>query len=81
MITVTGFLYTYYQKSGYNNNNNNLRISFANINLNDIDIMNIVKAKNKLRNPEKLKIGYGIFNNRNELLDIVSILGTSLIVH
>ena len=41
--------------------------------------MNIEKAKIRLRNEKKLTIVYGIFNNnKNEALDILSILGCCL---
>ena len=70
VLTIFGFAYSYFQKYSDNKNDN----------IKGIDIMNIDKAKFTLRNGKKLTIIYGIFDNRNEALHIVSILGIILII-
>ena len=41
--------------------------------------MNIDRATIRLRNGKELTIGYVIFNNKNETLDILSLLGCCLV--
>ena len=70
VISLFGFAYSYDQKYGTNNINDNI---------NGIDIMNMDRAKIRLRIGKTLTIGYVIFNNKNETLDIISILGYCLV--
>ena len=60
VISVLGIGYSYYQKCGNNNDNN------INNNNNGIDIMDIDKAKIKLRNVKKMKIGY-VFIDKDKI--------------
>ena len=56
VISVLGIEYSYYQKVGNNNDHN------INNNINGIDIIDIDKAKFKLRNGKKMTIGYGLID-------------------
>ena len=77
LISILGFAYSYYQKCGYNNDNN------INNNINGLDIMDIDKAKLKLRNGKKLTIGYGLIDNDkidlNNPLSMIYMLAISLV--
>ena len=72
MITMVGFGYSYIQNHGNNNNN-----------FNGIDIMNIDKAKIKLKNCKNMTIGYGLIDKSNYDLNhpfnIVCMLGSCLV--
>ena len=72
VISVLGIGYSYYQKCGNNNDNN----------INGIDIMEIDKAKIKLRNG-KMTIGYGLIDkdkiNLNDPFNIIYMLAISLV--
>ena len=77
VISVLGIGYNYYQKCGKNNDKNN-----NNNNINGIDIMDIGKAKFKLRNGE-MTIGYGLIDKDkidfNDPFNIIYILAISLV--
>ena len=66
VISILGFAYSYCQKYGSKNNNDDI---------NDIDRDH---AKINLRNGKNLTIGYNVFNNNNETLDIICILAVIL---
>ena len=70
-ITLLGIGYSYFQKCGKNNN------------INGIDIMNIDKAKIKLKNGKNMTIGYGLIDKNNYDLNnpfnIVCVLASCLI--
>ena len=72
-ISLFGIGYSYFQSSGNNKDNN----------INCIDIMNIDKAKIKLKNGKNMSIGYGMTDkNKNGLNDpftIVSALASCLL--
>ena len=71
-ISLLGIGYSYFQKCGNNNNN-----------INGIDIMNIDKAKIKLKNGKNMTIGYGLIDKNNHDLNnpfnIVCVLASCLI--
>ena len=73
MVTMVGFGYSYFQKCGNNNDNK----------INGIDIMNIDKAKIKLKNGKNMTIGYGLIDKNNYDLNnpfyIVCVLASCLI--
>ena len=72
MVTMVGSGYSYFQKHGNNDDNN----------FNGIDIMNIDKAKIKLKN-EDMTIGYGLIDksnyNLNHTFKIVCVLASCLV--
>ena len=76
-ISVLGIAYSYYQKCGNNNDNN------INNNINGIDIMDIDKAKIKLRNGTKMTIGYGLIDkdkiDLNDPFNIIYMFAISLV--
>ena len=71
---MVGFGYSYFQKLGNNNNDNNF---------NGIDIMNIDKAKIKLKNGKNMTIGYGLIDKSsydlNHPFNIVYLLASCLV--
>ena len=72
MVIVTN-----YQKCGNNNDNN------FNKNINGIDIMDIDKAKTKLRNGKMMPIDYGLIDkgniDLNDPFNIIYMLAISLV--
>ena len=72
-ISLFGIGYSYFQSSGNNKNNN----------INGIDIMNIDKAKIKLKNGKNMSIGYGMTDGNkidlNDPFTIVSALASCLV--
>ena len=77
VISVSGIGYSSYHKCGYNNDNN------IRNNINGIDIMDIEKAKIKLRNGKKMTIGYGLIDKAkidfNDPFNIIYMLAISLV--
>ena len=73
MVTMVGFGYSYFQKHSNNNGNN----------FNGIDIMNIDKAKIKLKNGKNMTIVYGLIDksnyNLNHPFNIVRVLDSCLV--
>ena len=73
IVTMVGFSYSYFQKHGNNNDNN----------FNGKDIMNIDKAKIKLKNGKNMTIGYGLIDESNYDLkhpfNIVCVLASCLV--
>ena len=73
MIAIVGAGYTYFQKRGKNINNN----------INGIDIIDIDKAKFKLKNGKNMTIGYGLIDKNNSDLNhpfnIVCMLASCLV--
>ena len=74
MIAIVGAGYTYFQKRGTNINNN----------INGIDIIDIDKAKFKLKNGKNMTIGYGLIDKNNSDLNhpfnIVCMLASCLVI-
>ena len=72
-INLFGVCYSYFQNSGNNKDNN----------INGIDIMNIDKAKIKLKDGKIMSIGYGMNDknkiDRNDPITIVSALASCLV--
>ena len=71
--SLFGIGYSYFQNSGNNKDNK----------INGIDIMNIDKAKIKLKNVKNMSIGYGMNDenkiDRNDPITIVSALASCLV--
>ena len=70
MVAIVGVVYIYFQKRGNNINNT----------INGIDIMNIDKAKFKLKNGKNMTLGYGLIDknnyDRNHPFNIVCMLAS-----
>ena len=74
VIGVLGIGYTTIQKytNVYNNNNN----------INNLSLLDIKKGKFEMDNGRKISVGLGLFsgrNERNETVDVLSILGVFLV--
>ena len=77
ITALVGGVYTYFQKRGNNINN------YINNNINGIDIMDIDKAKIKIKNDKNMTIGYGLIDKNNYDLNhpfnIVCMLASCLV--
>ena len=73
MVTMVGFGYSYFQKHGKNNDKN----------FNGIDIINIDKAKIKIKNGKNMTIRYGLIDKSNydlnHPLNIVCVVASCLV--